>query len=194
MPRAANAFDYNTIATVLFTIDLTALYSADYERQVIEAMDRRLTADRAFRFREEFADAWYDLHNPDQIDTPMTVRFETRRNDYPPNLDDLRVQHVTMYFVMKNAGSLPVPVDYLHFTPDGAGSAVGGGSTTVESVIGTRRGNGSSWLPMIGQPPFGAWELAFPDTPEMRSRFANDEITDILLVLTIEGETPAWPA
>ena len=82
---------------------------------------------------------------------------------------------------------------HLRFAPEGEGGALGGGATTVEGIISTRRGNGASWTAMLGRHPAGAWELAFPDTPEMRRRFAEDGIEDMLLVLTVGGETPAWP-
>jgi hypothetical protein len=40
----------------------------------------------------------------------------------------------------------------------------------------------------------GTWDLALPNTEEMKNRFKNSEIDDILLVLTYAGRTPAWPA
>ncbi len=193
MPKAANPFDYNTIATVLFTVQLTALHSFDYERQVIEAMDRRTSANRAFYFRQEFADQWYDLHNPDQTATPMTVQFETRREDFPPNLENLRIDHVLLYFVGAGNESGEIVVQRFSFTEHGSQSEVGGGTTSVDGVISTRRGNGTSWLPMIGKPPFGLWEFALPDTPEIRNRFQNEEVEDILLIITFTGFTPEWP-
>ena len=35
----------------------------------------------------------------------------------------------------------------------------------------------------------GTWELALPNTEEMKNRFKNEEIDDILLVLTYAGRT-----
>ena len=70
---------------------------------------------------------------------------------------------------------------------------VGGGAASVDGVISTRRGNGTNWLPMIGRAPVGEWELALPDSAEVRSRFRDEEIEDILLVITFGGMTPAWP-
>jgi hypothetical protein len=32
------------------------------------------------------------------------------------------------------------------------------------------------------------------NTEEMRNRFKNEEIEDILLVITSSGRTPEWPA
>lgn len=201
MPKANNRFDYNTMATVLFTVELTALHSFDYERQVIEQLDRNISANRAFRFRNELADAWYDLNNPDLTDTPMTVRFQTRREDFPPNVEDLRIQHVLLYFIRSDDIVEELSVEHLHFTQQGSNGVVGGGATTIDGVISTRRGNGTSWLPMIGQTPFGDWELALPDEPgnvlpngrRVRDLFQDELIEDILFVITYQGNTPAWP-
>jgi hypothetical protein len=66
--------------------------------------------------------------------------------------------------------------------------------TDATGAISTGRGNApSSWGAWTGD-PFGTWELALPDTPEVRSRFAGGEITDVLLVVTYEGMLPPWPA
>jgi len=32
----------------------------------------------------------------------MTVRFTTVRDDFPPNLDALKIQHVVLYFARAN--------------------------------------------------------------------------------------------
>jgi hypothetical protein len=89
-----------------------------------------------------------------------------------------------------------IEVDHLHFTPltaaDGS-DPLGGGSTTVDGAISTRKGNGASWMAMQNNEPFGAWELALPHTEVMRKRFKEGEIENILLVITYRGRTPAWP-
>ncbi len=197
MPKAANPFDYNSIATVSFNVSMTALHSFDYEREVIERLDRTVTFDRAFGFRQVFADAWYDLNNPDQTATPMVVRFETRRSDFPVNLTELTIQNVVLYLVRRDGEVFEQPISHLHFTAEGMSGETGGPATTVEGRVSTRSGNGANWLPMIGQPPAGVWELAFPDQPpattEARDRFATEMIADVLLVLTISGETAAFP-
>ena len=62
-----------------------------------------------------------------------------------------------------------------------------------EGVISTRRGNAPAWMAMIGHAPIGEWELSLPNTPQIVRRFQNEEITDILFVLTYAGRTPPWP-
>lgn len=193
MPKAANAFDYRTIADVLITIDYTALNSFDYRAQVIQQLDPSVSTDIAFIFRQQFADPWYDLNNPDQTATPMTVRFETNREDYPPNIADIRIQHVVLHFVRKAGVSFEVPVTYLRFTEQLGTGTVGGSATSIDGTISTRRGNAASWTPMIGKTPVGVWELALPNTDEMRNRFRDEDIEDILFVLTCAGMTPNWP-
>lgn len=195
MPKASNQFDYSTIADVLLTVDYTALDDFVHRQQVIREFDRAIGADRPFSFRQQFADQWYDLHNPDQTATPMVVRFKTRREDFPPNITELRIQHVLLYFARTHeASSLEIPITHLRFTEQGAGASVGGGATSIDGVISTRRGNAGSWSPMIGKLPIGEWELALPNSEEMKDRFKNEEIEDILFVITYAGHTPAWPA
>jgi hypothetical protein len=194
LAKPANPFvDFKFIATVLFSLEVKALHSFDYERQVIERLDRRVSANRAFYFRQEFADAWYDLHNPDQTSTPMTVTFETRRGDFPPNLEQLRIEHVLLYFIGAGRDAEEVTVTNLSFSEDKSSGAVGGGAATVDGVISTRRGNGTSWLPMVGASPIGKWELALADTPEVRNMFDSEACEDILLVITYGGQLPKWP-
>jgi hypothetical protein len=194
MPKAANPFDYRTIADVLFAIDYTALGSLDYRWQVIQRLDRKISADRAFSFRQQFADQWYDLHNPDQTARPMRVSFSTTRQDFPPNIEQLATRQVALYFVLADGKTLKDFRAHLRFTEQGTQTAIGGeGTATPDGIISTRLGNAPSWTPMINRPPFGVWELALPDTAEVRSLFANEEISDIVFVLTTSGRTPAWP-
>jgi hypothetical protein len=196
MPKASNLFDYNTIADVLLTIEYTALNSFDYRQEVIQRLRRRIAADRPFSFRQQFADAWYDLHNPEQEaeEKQMVASFETAREDFPPHLGSLGIQHVVLYFARKSGASFEVPVSHLRFTEQGSSGSVGGAATSIDGVVSTRRGNAGAWMSMIGKTPFGKWELAFPHTEEMKNRFKHEEIEDILFVITYSGNTPEWPA
>lgn len=196
MPKAANRFDYRTIADILITIEYTALHSFVYSQQVIQSptLTRLFSSDRPFSFRHQFADQWYDLHNPELTTSPMTVGFKTVRADFPPNLEALKIQHVVLYAIRKQGRSFELPVTHLHFTEQGSAGAVGGRATSNDGIISTRRSNGSNWTSMIGETPIGEWELALPNTEEIKRRFKDEEIEDILLVITYTGRTPTWPA
>jgi hypothetical protein len=124
----------------------------------------------------------------------MVITFETRREDFPPNIEQLKIQHVVLYFARSNGKTFEVPVVYLRFTEQNGSGPTGGGATSVDGVISTRKGNAGSWTSMIGKSPIGNWELALPDTPEIRDRFKNDDIEDMLFVITYIGRTPEWPA
>ena len=199
MPRAANAFDFNTIADVLITVEYTALHSFAHRQQVIQGLDRSFEADRPFSFRQEFADQWYYLNNPpdpDKEESPIAVSFEIKREDFPPNLDDLKIQHIVMLFARTNGMDFEVPVAHLHLlvtTEDGNEISLGGPATSSDGVISTRRGNAPSWTEMIGSPPIGKWELALPNSEEIRQMLGEGKIEDILFVITLSGQTPAWP-
>jgi hypothetical protein len=43
---------------------------------------------------------------------------------------------------------------------------------------------------MIGKFPVGEWELTLPNTEEVRKSFEDEELDDILFVITYAGQTP----
>ena len=48
-------------------------------------------------------------------------------------------------------------------------------------------------MSFVGKRPFGEWELALPNTEEVRGRFESEEVQDILFVITYSGRTQEWP-
>jgi len=192
LPKASNPIDSDTMGDVLLTMEYTALDSSDYRRQVLRRLDRRVVGDRPFSFRLDFADAWYDLHNPDQTPTPMVVRFETTRRDYPPNIDNLTIQHLVLYFARADGATFEVPISNLVFAPRGGVTTVEAALTTVDGLVSTRQPSGAAWLPPNPVSAIGTWQLALPDTAQMRGRFVNKQIVEMLLVVTYSGMGDAW--
>jgi len=203
MPRAANVVEYSTIADVLVTIEYTALDSPIYRSQVIQRLDRTTSGERPFSFRQQFADCWYDLNNSDMLedDQQMRVTFETRRSDFPPNVTDLSIQHVSLYFVRQDGFTDSIHVESLLFTEANRAGHVGGAATTTNGLISTREANNAgSWLEMQGKQPIGKWDLNLlkPEPSSLESDvvkgwFRNGKIEDILFVITFGGTTPEWP-
>ena len=198
LPKASNPLEYQSINDVLITIEYAALHSATYREQVIRQLDPSVSADRGFSIRSDFPDAFYALTNPPE-DEPIVAPFETRHADFPPNVDDLRIQHVLLYVVRRDESSQEdsdtspggSPVTLLFKALD-ADSTVGGAATsTHDGIISTRRENGRVWDGMIGLVPTGAWELVLGE--DMRPQLENGEIEDIVFVITYAGRLPAWP-
>ncbi len=188
LPKASNPMDFNTIADVLLTIEYTALHNRTYQEQIQRELDIYTSFDRAFSFRQEFSDAWYDLHNPDQTDTPMSVGFETTLADFPSNMQNLNISSILMYFVTEN--DLPrVFAATLTFTQNDI--TFGGESVPIDGVIRSNT-NGTNWVPMTNKIPEGTWRLELPNTPIIRKLFEDEKINDILMVLTCDGELPAF--
>jgi hypothetical protein len=189
MALSANPFDFDAVADVLITLDYTSLYSADYEQQVLARLDRRFGADRAFSFRRELEDAWYDLNIPDLVDAPgapMTVSFTTRRIDFPPHLDQLAIGQVLMQFVQKPQTKRVIDVTELYYTtamgqtvPPAAGQR--SASSDVDGLISTRRG---AWSALAGGAIDGdlTWTLTLPAA--LKQRLHDEEITDIFFVIS----------
>ncbi len=200
MPKAANQFDYGTIADVLVTIEYTALHSFDYREQVIRELSPLVRADRGFSLRHDFAEAWEALTRPELVAPAeqMAVTIEIDRGHFPPNLEDLRIEQVLLYF---SRDGLTSELDVTHLTltnPDLA-RTLGGGGRTIDGIISTRRGNAAAWTEMIGEAPFGEWALSLrtgnPGIDQtVQSWFKEQKIRDVLLVVSYAGRTPAWPA
>jgi hypothetical protein len=90
------------------------------------------------------------------------------------------------------------PFDYrtiadVLFTMQGSRIPIGGEATSTPEGISTRLGNAAGWTPTLGLSPFGKWELALPNTAEVRSLFESEALDDIVFVITKSGRTPLWP-
>ena len=195
MPRAANPLDYRTIADIHVTIDYTALHSPELQTQVIDQLGGTVSGERPFSLRREFADAWYDLHHPDLVEPPgqpLQVALEVRPADFPPHLRQLRMRQVTLLLVASSTATVPVPVRViLELTAPDALGAVGGAAQGDGGVLSTRLANAGSWTALLGRSPYGRWSLALDDG--IGALLGNNEIQDIVLVITYSGELPAWP-
>jgi hypothetical protein len=100
---------------------------------------------------------------------------------------------VVLYFARAGGETFEVSVDALQLAEGSSTSSVGGAATTINGLISTRSGNAATWMPMIGKSPFGTWKLALPNTQEVRNWFTNNEIEDILFVITYSAHTPPYP-
>jgi len=56
----------------------------------------------------------------------MTVQFTTAATDFPPNLSDIRIAQVLLYFSRADGSTFEVPVDALRFAEGASTSSVGG--------------------------------------------------------------------
>jgi hypothetical protein len=68
--------------------------------------------------------------------------------------------------------------------------------SVFNDVMSTRSSSGASWIPMIGKSPFATWQLDLSqdtNVPNIAVHLANEDVADILMVLTYSARTPAWP-
>jgi hypothetical protein len=207
MPKASNRFDFSTIADVLISIEYSAVNNFDYGQQVTKLLKPTLQAERAFSFRNQFSDAWYDLHNSQLLEEPqrMIVQFSIGRNDFPANFERIGMQHVMLYFSRVDGLSQEIQVEHLKLIASAGLEVLGTTARTIDGTISTRRGNGSAWLPLIGagagsggRTPFGVWELSLrnanvAEAQQLKEWLDKDLIEDILLVISYTGQTPPWP-
>jgi hypothetical protein len=194
MPKASNPFDFRTIADVQVAFDYTALFSDDYRRQVIKGLDPHLSAEKAHSIRDDDPDAWYDLANPHDGTQPAQIRFRTEGTDFPPNLDDVKVQEV-VFAVLSGRDGAPMEGDIiLSYAADGqSGSPVVLGTAGLQDQrISTRLASGRPWGSIRGQQATGTWQFTLP--AELAAQFSKGTIEDVLIVVTFSGTKPDWPS
>jgi len=196
LPKAANRFNFDSIADVIFTLEYTALHSADYRHEVVQNLDRSFSAERAYSIKQDFPDLWYQLHHPETLideDNVIDADLKIERVHFSPNLEHLAVDQLIVYFVPEEGSSVEVEVAELRYQEEpSTGSISFGGASSTEGVISTRRGNASGWLPLIGKSPVATWTLSFANTQEFQALFDDERISDILFVVGYSGETPEW--
>lgn len=194
LPKAANPFDFRSIADVLLTIEYTALDSAEYRERVVRELDRRFSGDRSFSVRNQFPDAWYELNNPDTVEPEHRMRavLPITADDLPPHIQDLRTAQISLFVMRADTLADELTVTSLSLTS--AGQAVTTDAvTTTGGIISTRRPAGAPWQLLRDRDPAGTWEIRLPDEEPVRSWFRDELIEDLVLVLMLSGSTPAWP-
>jgi hypothetical protein len=195
LPRPANPFDYRTISEVLLTVEYTALSSAEYRDDVIRTLAAQVSADATFSVRDQFADAWFALNNPDALDDPnarMRLRLPLTADDFPHNLDDIRVEQLTLFVVRDDALAEELTVLSVQHGEPGA-SVTAGPVVTGNGVAGTRHPGAAPWQAFVGTSPVGEWDFQLPDTAAVRSWFTRELIKDLVVVFTVSASTPQWP-
>ncbi|HEU0052514.1 MAG TPA: hypothetical protein VFQ39_05025, partial [Longimicrobium sp.] len=199
MPKAANAFDFGTIADVLLTVEYTALHSVEHRERVVKLLGRTARSERAFSLRDHFPDLWFELLNP--VDASLPLSFTLRREDFPPHLERLAVESLVLMFAPAAAKAPPVVVADLRSPAqlgravEIAGQSLAGSDVakdqTFDGVISTRRPGGSGWKANTGT-PLGEWRIKVSD-PATRKALQDGLFDDVILVVGYNAETPAWP-
>ncbi|MEW5926789.1 MAG: neuraminidase-like domain-containing protein [Gemmatimonadota bacterium] len=127
MPRAANRFDYGTLADVLLTVSYTALDDSTYRDRVVQRLGSAVEGINAFSIRTAFADAWYHLHNPVFAPAgggggcgpaegaelpPYTMELEVRERDFAPNEEIQGMKRINLALRQEHYVKVPVEVEF----------------------------------------------------------------------------------
>lgn len=183
LPKAANPFDFGSIADVLFTIEYTALTDAGYRSQVVERLnaDRTRSADCIFSLARDFPDQWWALNNP-QTPGDRTVTLTLRDVDFPIHLTSVNTAAVGVHLV--SGAAVPATVVGVR-----RGTS-GGDATTTNGYASSRLANAPAWTGLVGSSPTGEWQV----TVRGDALFNGGALQDVLIIIGWTGQAPAWPA
>lgn len=105
MNKASNPIDFNTIADVLITIDYTAMNNGLLGETIGKRLDGApYEAERVFSLKNQFADAWFDLHNPDQVadDNRHKAKLTIDRSDFPSHLRNVNINAISLFVIAED--------------------------------------------------------------------------------------------
>jgi hypothetical protein len=195
LPKAANPFDFSTLADLLLTIDYTALSSAVYRARMTDDLDRQVEQERPFIFSQNLADQWFDLHNPEQAPgPPMEVSFTTHPGDFAPNVSGQAITKLAIYYAPAPGVSLPAAALKTELLLTASSGTRHGVADPVNGLISTAAG-ATGWRSFITGTvsPLGTWTLRLPDTPNTRDLFTKELVREIIMVISYQAVAPPWP-
>jgi hypothetical protein len=183
MEKAANPFDYGSIADVLITIEYEAMNSFLWRNTVVQRLNSEdATAALAISMKNNLPDQWFDLHNPEQTETPYEVSFRISERDLVPNLADPKTTGISMYFIMKDGKTFNGLVRL--------GLDTGG---EQEASPNDNFAGASTFTSITDSTPVDTWHFSIPgDSTSAQAHFDNDEVDDILIVINYGGVGPNY--
>jgi hypothetical protein len=192
LPKAANPFDFRSIADLVLTFEYTALQDEGYRSDVVSRLNANLrrTGDRPFSLRRDFLGEWFELHNPvstggEDAASGRTATLRLAAADFPTHLRGLEVADVAVYLVpAEDADRAEVAVTLGH-----AGAR--GTATTVDGVASTRSGGAKPWQDLRRSDPLGDWTVTLDQAGA--ALLDGERMQDVLLVVGYAGQSPPWP-
>lgn len=193
MPKFSNRMDYTTIADVLIEVDYTALDSFQYRYLVLQDIDNTLGFSRGFSFKNDYPDQWYELAQVQESSTEFSVEIELKRNQFPQGIDGIRLDgsNLLLHFVRKDGFTNEVTIsDFSLVSTDAnaqpmSGVTVNGtfNAVALTNVLSTQ----------TTATPFVKLRLAFANTALNRELFSQENVTDILLLVSCKADLPVYP-
>jgi hypothetical protein len=185
MEKAANPFDYGSIADVLITIEYEAMNSFLWRNTVVQRLNNEpTTAGLAISMKNNLPDQWFDLHNPEQTETPYEVSFQISERDLVPNINGpLNIDRLLVYVLMKDGEEFAHEVTIQHGESVRPASVVDGIARFPDGVV-----------PNTGPGPLGEWSIAFdvPTGSTLPNPFNEENVDDIVIVFTYSGDGSSY--
>ncbi|WP_294672370.1 neuraminidase-like domain-containing protein [uncultured Fluviicola sp.] len=193
MPKFSNRMDFSQIADVVIEVDYTALDSYQYRFQVLQDIDNTLGFSRGFSFKNDFPDQWYELAQAQEGNTSFYVDIELKPEMFPAGVDNIRLDgsNVLLHFARKDGFTDEVSIADFSLVSSSANSQPMTGIT----VDGTFSANALTNVLSTQNPatPFVKLRLAFANTPINRELFSEENVTDILLLVSCKADLPVYP-
>ena len=190
MPKFSNLMDYSQIVDIIFEVEYTALDSFQYRYQVLQDLDNSLDFNRAFSFKNDFPDQWYELGEASEDGTPLEVEFELKKENFPEGILDLKLGAEDILLCFVRAEGFEEEINIVNFD---LASSDPENPKDGETLKGVFRANALT-TQITGNSPVMKLKLELDSSnPIQREVFKEEKVKDIILVLNLRGELPSYP-
>lgn len=182
MDKAANPFDFGSIADVLLTIEYEALSDTNRRKTMAATLNERpAEAALAISLKNNLPDQWFDLHNASQSADPYLVSFNLNQRDLVPHVTDARVTSVSLFVLMKDEETVfNGLLEFGRMRDDLAEVQPQNGIAPTGMFAGSG---------LIGQDVVGQWHFGVAqESTSARTHFDNDEVDDVVLLIRYAGD------
>lgn len=185
MEKAANPFDYQSIADVLITIEYEAMNSFNYRTAVVSKLNDEQSREQnlAISFKNNLPDQWFDLTNGVNN---QSVSFNIAERDLVPNGEIGNVRNIAIYFAMKDGETYNGDVTLSKVMGDG--TSMDGEASINGDLVSTAGTGGGGLIALLNNPILGEWNMSI----DSDGNVLDENVEDIILVISYDTTPPQY--
>lgn len=184
MEKAANPFDFRSIADVLVTIEYEALSSSIYRNVVVAELNANPPVKSiVLSFKNNLPDQWFALHNPDEQEAEdiMNVKLDVTRSDMNPHTSNpiiSSVDGIKVYLAVDNGETIEIDPSTIQTGVDNEISLIKYNTDNTVGLEINRAMNGEplkNFTEFAEMNPVGKWGLKFSNNDQIRNLFREED-------------------
>jgi hypothetical protein len=194
MEKAANPFDYESIADVLITFEYDSLHSESYSQIIRSQLNNQSRPGfLVLSLRNDLPDQWYELQNPGE--NGLSTSFEIRNSDLAPNVLSNQLTKVKVFSSFDTekmeADGVNTNQAITGFFRLSKGSEINDENTGAEAPMNKLLEEGRFDFPSFPgteQEIQDTWYLQFTETSSVLEMIEKEHLRDMVVIIEYSAE------